>query len=337
MKKLAIAFIVMAMSATSAFSKEVVVAAEGSGGPFAEMVKGFTESTGIAVKFVKPENQSLSDFIPQSKADVVLTSVGEDLEVAKRAGQLQKMTAKIDTKLISPRFRDTDGYWTGYAYRVRSVFFNPNKVDVDAVPSYEQLADPKWFGKLCTRSMDHKYNHAFVAWYLLHHGEQETKKWLDGIYSNAIKPIQGYDKIQAQNVAEGKCELAVANSYYLFEVLELPKYRASAANNLAIKLPDQKTGAFALVNSVAVLKRAKNVKEANQFIEYLESYQSQRWFADALTMYPVRSDVKYIGFLKEYGDTAGVEVPNIEQTSISKITDKLEKAKQLIKEAGFTK
>lgn len=336
MKKLAIAFIVMAMSAT-AFSKEVVVAAEFNGGPFAEMVKGFTAETGIAVKFVKPDNQSLSDFIPQSKADVVLTSVGEDLEEAKRAGQLKKMTAKIDTSLISPRFRDPDGYWIGYAYRVRSVFFNPNRVNVNDVPSYEQLSDAKWLGKLCTRSMDHKYNHAFVAWYLIHHGEEETRMWLEGIYSNSIKPIEGYDKIQAQKLAEGKCDIAVANSYYLYEVLEMPKYRIAAANNLAIKLPNQKTGAFPLVNSVAILKQAQNTKEANQFIEYLESYQSQRWFADALTMYPVRNDVKYIGFLKEYGESAGVEVPNIEQTSIARITDKIEKAKQLIKEAGFKK
>lgn len=336
MKKLAIT-LVMAMFATTSFSKEVVVAAEFSGGPFAEMVKGFSDETGIAVTFIKPENQSFSDFIPTAKADLVVTSVGEDLEEAKRAGQLKKMTAVIDTTKIPERFRDPDRYWIGYAYRVRSVFFNPNKVTVDAVPTYEQLSDPKWSGKLCTRSMDHKYNHAFVAWYLIHHGEAETKKWLSGIYANSIKPIEGYDKIQAQKLAEGKCDIAVANSYYLYEVLEIPKYRVAAATNLAIKLPNQNTGAFPLVNSVAILKQAQNTKEANLFIEYLESYQSQRWFADALTMYPVRSDVKYIGFLKEYGESAGVEVPVIEQTSIARVTDKIERAKQLIKEAGFTK
>lgn len=336
MKKSIIATAIF-MAAITASAKEVVVAAEYSGGPFAEMVKGFTDETGITVTFVKPDNQSLSDFVPQAKADVVVTSVGEDLEEMKRAGQLKKMTAVVDTSVIPQRFRDPDNYWIGYAYRIRSVFFNPNKVTVDAVPSYEQLSDSTWEGKLCTRSMDHKYNHAFVAWYLIHHGEANTKAWLKGIYSNAIKPIDGYDKIQAQRLAEGKCDIAVANSYYLFEVLEIPKYRVAAATNLAIKLPNQKTGAFPLVNSVAILKQAQNTKEANLFIEYLESYQSQRWFADALTMYPVRSDVKYIGFLKEYGDTAGVEVPKIEQTPIAKITDKIERARQLIKEAGFTK
>ena len=103
--------------------------------------------------------------------------------------------------------------------------------------------------------MDHKYNHAFVSWYLATHGEEATRKWLRGMKDNAVQPIEGGDKGQAQKVSEGKCDVSITNSYYMVELLENPKTRANAAINLNIMLPNQKAGgAYALVNSIAILK-----------------------------------------------------------------------------------
>jgi len=330
--------LILLLSCTAfAVQKEIVIASEYPGGNLAKMIEGFTKATGIKVSFVTQGKAALVDFIPVADADLVITSVGDELELAKRAGQLRKMTAKVETDVIPTRFRDPDGYWIGYSYRVRSIFFN-NTVNSEEVPTYEQLADPKWAGRLCTRTMDHKYNHAFVAWYLATHGEAETKKWLAGIKANAVKPIEGGDPRQAQKVSEGKCDISITNSYYMVELLENAKTRANAATNLSTKLPGQDAnGAYALVNSIAVLKQAKHPKEANALIEFLEGYMAQRWLADVLTVYPVRSDVQPRGFLKGYGKTAFVEVPKIDQTPISKAVDCVERARVLIQEAGYEK
>jgi len=41
--------------------------------------------------------------------------------------------------------------------------------------AYEQLADPKWKGKICSRSGQHPYNTALVAAFIAHHGEARAE------------------------------------------------------------------------------------------------------------------------------------------------------------------
>ena len=316
---------------------ELVIAGEGSGSNLAPLVKDFAQKHQVKVRFITQGKEELLNFLEKAPADVVVTSVSDELEIAKTRGLLQKTTAPVDYTKMNVRFYDPDHFWTGYSYRVRSLYYNAKKLKPEEVPTYEELADPKWKGRLCTRNMDQKYNYAFVGWFIAKNGPEKALEWVKGIHENAIQPDKGGDRDQAAKILTDQCDLAIANSYYFSDLLINPKTRAAAADRLGIMIPSQTNGgAFALVNGVAILKQAKQVELANQFVAHLESYMSQRWLADKITVYPVRRDIEPTGLLETYGEAANVNVfPVIEPTPISKSAAQYEQAKSIINKAGY--
>ena len=80
--------------------------------------------------------------------------------------------------------------------------------------TYEELADPKWKGRICIRSGQHIYNNALFAAFIGHHGEAKTEEWLKGLKANLAQKPSGGDRETARDVAAGKCDLGVGNTYY---------------------------------------------------------------------------------------------------------------------------
>ena len=322
-------------------SRALIIAGEGGGTNLAPLIKDFELKTGAKVKIVSQGKEELLDFLGSSGADLVVTSVSDELEVAKKRGLLQKLQSNVaeGIPLLHPRLADPDGYWIGYSFRVRSIYFNSKKLTPGEVPTYEELADPKWKGRLCTRNFDQKYNYSFVSWFMAKHGHEKTAEWLKGIRANAVQPDKGGDRDQAAKILRGECDLAVANSYYFSDLLINPKTRGAAADRLGIMIPNQRAGgAFALVNGAAILKGSRNAGLANKFIEHLESWMSQRWLADKVTVYPVRSDVSPSGLLATYGEAANLfEWPMLDPTTIARAAEFREAAEEAIHKAGYVR
>ena len=57
--------------------------------------------------------------------------------------------------------------------------------------TYEELADPKWKGKICIRSGQHTYNVALVASMIANHGEEKAEAWLTGLRDNLATQARG--------------------------------------------------------------------------------------------------------------------------------------------------
>jgi iron(III) transport system substrate-binding protein len=317
--------------------RELLIAGEGSTSAIAPLIHDFEAKHGVKVRMVPQGALSMAEFLPKVQADLIFTSVSEELEIAKGLGQLQKITAPVDWARIPERLRDADSYWTAYAWRVRSIFYNTDKLKPEEVPSYEGLADPKWQGRICTRNPDYKYDHAFVSWMLATKGEAATKTWIAGFRRNVVEPVSGADRDQARGVLAGRCDIALCNSYYMAELLIAPVSRVAVAARLGVMLPNQaQGGAFPLINGVAILKQSPNPALANAFVEHLLAYLPQRWIADMLTTYAARTDIEPEGLLKTYGLAAGISaLPLLEPTPLSRSAPLMGRAQRLLNDGGF--
>ena len=152
----------------------------------------FTAETGIAVNIAfvdKGMAERLKAEGDRSPADLVLTvDIGRLVELVN-ADVLQPVEDAVLTANIPAEYRDPGNLWFGLTTRARIVYASKDRVQPGEVTSYEDLADPKWQGRLCMRSGLSDYNVALTAAYLLHHSADETSAWLQGMKANlAHKP-----------------------------------------------------------------------------------------------------------------------------------------------------
>ena len=142
----------------------------------------FTKDTGIKVNVISASSgleQRIKTEGANSPADVLLTVDIGRIEEAVRAGITQPIKSDVLDKAVAPQYRDPEGHWYGISMRARIVYASKERVKQTAI-TYEELADPKWKGKICIRSGQYIYNNALFAAYIAHHGEAETEEWLRG-------------------------------------------------------------------------------------------------------------------------------------------------------------
>ena len=93
-----------------------------------------------------------------SPADVLLTV---DIGRLQQAEGLRRHPAGPKSealeKTIPAALPRPEGHWYGVSSRGRVVYASKDRVAQDAI-TYEELADPKWKGKICIRSGQHLYN-----------------------------------------------------------------------------------------------------------------------------------------------------------------------------------
>ena len=114
---------------------------------------------------------------------------------------------------MPPQYRDPEGHWYAISMRARVVYASKERVKQNAI-TYEELADPKWKGKICIRSGQHIYNNALFAAMIAKHGEAKAEEWLRGLKANLAQKPSGGDRETARDVAAGKCDLGIGNTYY---------------------------------------------------------------------------------------------------------------------------
>ena len=150
----------------------------------APLTDAFTEATGIDVNVAfldKGMVERLQAEGDRSPADLVFTVDISRLSAVVNAGLTQPVESDVLNENVPEQYRDPEGHWFGLTTRARIVYASKDRVDPSEVTSYEDLADPKWEGRICTRSGTHPYNVALVSAMLHHHGEEETKTWLEGV------------------------------------------------------------------------------------------------------------------------------------------------------------
>lgn len=258
----------------------------------------FTKQTGIKINRIEGQEDPLLERIrnegANSPADVFITVDIGRLWRAQQAGVFAPVKSKVLESRIPANYRDPNGEWFGFSARGRVIAYNKTAVRTGDIANYEDLADPKWKGKVCTRSSGHVYNLSLVSSLIAHDGEARTEQWARGVAGNLARVPKGGDTDQLKAVAAGECDVAIANTYYIARLLRSTKPEDKAvADKLGVVWPNQKSqGVHMNVSGGGMLKHAPNKEAAVKFLEYLAGDDAQRYFADGNNEWPVVQAVK---------------------------------------------
>lgn len=292
----------------------------------------FTQATGIKVNVVSASSgleQRIAAEGANSPADVLLTVDIGRLEDAVRAGITQPIRSEAIEKAIPAEFRDPEGHWVGVSMRARVIYASKDRVPQNAI-TYEELADPKWKGKICIRSGQHAYNNALFAAYVAHHGLAETEKWLAGVKANLAQKPSGGDREVARDIAAGKCDIGLGNTYYWALMHDKEADKKAWADATRVILPTFKDGGTHVNLSGAVLaKYAPNKENAMRLIEWLAGERAQHIYADMNYEYPVRVGIAVNPTIKSYGELKPDTI------AIAKIAENKKAAANLVDKVGF--
>jgi len=268
----------------------------------------FSEQTGVKVKLITGKDDALIKRLQvegkASPADILITVDAGRLHRAKSQDLLQSVESSVLNGAVPAYLRDEDKQWFGISMRARPIFYVKGKVDPATLSSYEDLADPKWAGKVCIRSSSNIYNQSLVGSMIADAGVEKTEQWAKAFVKNFARSPAGGDTDQLRAAAAGVCDIAIANTYYFGRLTKSTKAEDKAvADKLAIFWPNQTDrGTHVNVSGIAMTKSAKNTQNAQRLMEFLVSNESQAWYASVNNEYPVVADGATDSVLTAWGD-----------------------------------
>jgi len=268
------------------------------------IVKEFTENTGIKVNVVFAKKGLIERLKREGKyspADIVLTTDISRLVGLAEQGLAQKVDSDILEKNIPAQYRDPNNQWFGLTLRVRNIYSAKDRLGALNI-NYEDLANAKYKGKICTRSGKHDYNVALVSSMIAHHGEAKAKTWLMGVKDNLARRPQGNDRAQVKAIKEGECDIALGNSYYYGNMLMDEKQRPWA-ESVHINFPNQKNrGSHVNLSGMTLAKYAPNKEAAIKLMAFLSDNTAQKMYAEINMEYPVKSGVASSELVASWGE-----------------------------------
>jgi iron(III) transport system substrate-binding protein len=270
--------------------------------------KNFTKKTGIKVNIIEADGSKLLERIKSeganSPADVFITVDAGNLWRAQSAGILQPVRSSVLESAIPSSLRDPQGFWFGLSKRARVIMYNKAKVKPSELSTYEDLANPKWKGRIISRSSTNIYNQSLTGSILAANGQQKTEAWAKSVVANFARSPEGNDTAQILAVAAGVSDLALVNTYYLPRLAESkkPEERAAAAK-IGVFFPNQgNRGTHVNISGAGVVKTSRNRDAAIKFLEHLVSSESQVIFAKSNNEYPVVPGVPLDPIVASYGN-----------------------------------
>jgi iron(III) transport system substrate-binding protein len=294
----------------------------------------FTNATGIKVNRIEAGEDAIIERIrnegARSPADVMITVDAGRLWRAEQLGLFQPVKSTLLESRIPTNLREPSGLWFGFSTRARVIAYNKDKVRPGEISTYEELADPKWKGRVCMRSSTNVYNLSLMGALIDHLGEAKAEAWAKGVHANLAQEPKGGDTDQLKAVAAGQCDVTVSNQYYYARLARSDKPdEKQIAERLGVVFPNQSSwGTHVNISGAGVVKNAPHRDNAIKFLEYLASDSAQRYFADGNNEWPVVPSVKVenpvlnaLGDFKR--DRVNVAVLGKNQPSSQKIYDRV--------------
>ena len=278
-------------SAASANPREVRVYSGRHYNTDRQVLKQFSQETGIRVRLIEATGISLIERLKRegsnSKADVILLVDAARINNAAEENLLQPLNSQKLIKNIPSDYRDPSNRWFGLTRRVRSIIINPSMVKTGLISTYADLGKPELKGKLCLRKRNNVYNQSLVADQIILKGEKQAGQWVENMIKNISQPFYAGDVSLIRAVGQGKCGAAIVNHYYFARVKagsSGTKDQKLAANIKHI-MPKP---AHVNISAAGVAKSAKNKREAIELIEYLASAKGSQALSSPTYEYPLR-------------------------------------------------
>jgi iron(III) transport system substrate-binding protein len=265
----------------------------------------YEKETGIKITTVSDSEAALLQRIKaegkRTKADLFITVDAGNLWLAAKEGILQKIDSKTATDNIPAHLRDPELQWFGLSVRARTLIYNPDKVKAAELSTYEDLAEPKWKGRLCLRTSKKVYNQSLTAMLMSVHGESEASRIISGWVKNLAAPVFASDNDVIKAVAAGQCDVGIANTYYFGRLgKQTPGMKAA----LFWPNQDSKTnpGVHVNISGAGVPKFAPNAAAGQKLLEWLTSPKAQEIFGSVNMEYPANAAVKPASDVAAWGE-----------------------------------
>ena len=266
------------------------------------IIEKYFQETGVKVNLLSGNAQELMERIDiegeQSKADIFMTVDAGVLWQAAERNIFSETKSKILEENVPSYLRDPNGKWFGLSKRARTLVFSNDQFSKSDFSTYEDLANPRWKGKLCLRTSKKVYNRSLIASMIDAYGFDNSKKIVTGWISNLATEVFSNDTNALKAVSSGQCGVTIVNTYYLARLLDDPKY-----DNLELFWANQNDrGVHVNISGAGIVKTSQNKKEAQKLLEYLSSDSAQDFYASANKEYPVLDSASVDDSIKGWGD-----------------------------------
>ena len=267
----------------------------------------FTKTTGIKVNVLHAKKGLLERVVAEganTPADLVLTVDIARLSQFVQKDLLMEVNSVILNKNIPPHLRDSNNKWFALSKRARILAVSKDRVSNNSIKNIEDLADPRWRGKICTRPGSHDYNRSLLASIIAANGEEKAEEWASNLVLNLARKPEGNDRAQAKAVHEGVCDIAVMNTYYFGKMKfneKNPEQKEWAKSINLIFTNQDNRGNHINVAGGGVVKYSKNKDNAIALLEFLTQPEAQILYSKMNYEYPVNPNVEPSKELSSWG------------------------------------
>lgn len=300
------------------------------------LLDAFSKRTGIRVRTVFVRDGLLERVRAEgrrSPADVLMTVDTGNLLDLVTGGQTQGVHSKTLEAAIPAHLRGKTGHWYTLSLRDR-VLYARKDLALSGF-SYEELADPKWKGRVCIRSGQHPYNTSLIAAMIAHQGERKTEAWLRGLKANLARKPAGGDRDVARDILAGICDIGIANAYYVGNMRTAAAGSEQRQWGEAIKVvrpvfaSARNGGTHVNISGAAVARHAPNRKNAVRLLEYLVSSEAQHLYARANFELPVKAGVALDPIVASFGPV------RVDRLPLTEVARHRKQASVLVDRVGF--
>lgn len=262
----------------------------------------YTKDTGVEVRLLTDKEGPLIERLKaegaNTPADVLITVDAGNLWQASNLGLLRPIQSRQLNDNIPSHLRDPKGEWYGLSVRARTIVYNKQRVKPEQLSTYEDLAEPKWKGKLCLRTSKKVYNQSLVATMIDTLGEPTTERVVRGWVANLATPVFADDTAVIKAVGAGQCQVGIVNTYYLGRLIDKdPNFPVALfwANQ-------NQQGVHVNISGAGVTRHAKNAAGGQKLIEWLSSDKAQFIYTDKDLEFPANPKIKPDSVIKQWGD-----------------------------------
>ena len=262
----------------------------------------YTEKTGVKIKYITDKAAPLLARLQgegkNSPADMLMTVDAGNLWQAAEKGVLAPVKSEILDKNIPPHLRDPEGRWFGLSVRARTIVYSTDRVKESDLSTYENLADPRWKGRLCLRTSKKVYNQSLVAMMIAEKGQEATEATVKGWVNNlATAPFSNDTKVM-QAIAAGQCDVGIVNTYYYGRLM-----KKNQDTRLALFWPNQQSrGVHINISGAGITTNTNNRQQAIKLLEWLSGAEAQNIFASLNMEYPANPAIKADATVSAWGD-----------------------------------
>jgi len=273
-----------------------------------------TKTTGLFNRLLEEKSNPQADVFWNSEIIRTIQLKNEDVLAPYKSTQAMN---------IPEKYKDPEGYWTGFSVRARVMVINEDLVPETETPtSIPSLASPKYKGKTAMAEPFFGTTSSHMALYYHLHGPQLFQLRFRNLLTNGMKLLPGNATVRDQ-VANGTLAYGLTDTDDVFAALDEDK-------PVRMAFVTHKGGEiFVIPNTVALIANSPNPENGKLLIDYLLSEAVEEALARSRAhQIPVRATVprpEIVPDLSEY-DTADVSYEELAK----EITPCLELLREII-------